>query len=83
MKYGRPDIVHWYENPYKKALRRLIARQDNIWTSPRSYLKGLSNVPIKIGDNYIAGIKTLDDASAPNEIQLELFDDASIKERLG
>ena len=34
-------------------------------------------------DNYIAGIKTLDDASAPNEIQLELFDDASIKERLG
>ncbi len=52
MKYGRPDIVHWYENPYKKALRRLIARQDNIWTSPRSYLKGLSNVPIKIGDHH-------------------------------
>ena len=34
-------------------------------------------------ENYIAGIKNFDDETGTNEIQLQLFDDATIKERLG
>jgi carbamoyltransferase len=52
MHYGEPDVIHWYENPYKKALRRLIAGQSNIWNSPRSFLRQAPQVPIKIGDHH-------------------------------
>lgn len=52
MHYGEPDVIHWYENPYTKALRRLLAGQRNIWNSPRSFLKQAPCVPIKIGDHH-------------------------------
>ena len=29
LEYGKPDIIHWYENPYKKALRKFVADQPN------------------------------------------------------
>ena len=29
-KYGAPDLVVWYENPYLKALRQLLAGQNNV-----------------------------------------------------
>ena len=52
MHYGEPDVMHWYENPFTKALRRLLAGQKNIWNSPRSFLHDAPNVPIKIGDHH-------------------------------
>jgi len=38
LEYGQPDIIHWYENPYKKALRKFVADQPNKWMNPRKYL---------------------------------------------
>ena len=40
LEYGQPDIIYWYENPYKKALRKIYAGQSNVWLSPKKYLKG-------------------------------------------
>jgi len=39
LEFGEPDTIYWYENPHKKALRKLIAGQSNIWSSPKKYLK--------------------------------------------
>jgi len=38
-RYGEPDYVYWYENPYLKSTRRLYAGQPRIWNSPKKYLK--------------------------------------------
>jgi len=35
---GKPDEVHWYENPILKATRKIYAGQDNVWLSPKKYL---------------------------------------------
>jgi len=48
LQYGFPDKIYWYENPYKKALRKIYAGQSNIWLNPKKYLKqwGIQNVSI-------------------------------------
>ena len=38
-KYGEPDNVYWYENPYLKATRKLYAGQSRVWMNPKKYLK--------------------------------------------
>ena len=39
--WGRPDQIYWYENPYKKTLRQLIAGQGWKWrdNNTKNYLK--------------------------------------------
>ena len=39
LSFGLPDIVYWYEDPYKKALRKLYAGQPNKWMNPKKYMK--------------------------------------------
>ena len=53
LSFGHPDIIYWYENPYKKALRKLYARQPNKWMNPKKYLKQWGiNGEIKYGDHH-------------------------------
>jgi carbamoyltransferase len=53
LKFGNPDIIHWYEDPYKKALRKLYAGQPNKWMNPRTYLKGYGiDAKVKYGNHH-------------------------------
>ena len=53
LSFGHPDVIYWYENPYKKALRKLYARQSNKWMNPKKYLKQWGiNGEIKYGDHH-------------------------------
>ena len=38
-KYGEPDYVYWYENPWLKWTRKKYAGQQRPWVSPKKYLK--------------------------------------------
>ena len=40
-KYGEPDYVYWYENPWLKWSRKKYASQQRPWVSPKKYLKHL------------------------------------------
>ena len=40
LSFGHPDIIYWYEDPYKKSLRKLFAGQSDIWLNPKKYLQG-------------------------------------------
>ena len=40
-KYGEPDRVYWYENPWLKWTRKKWAGQKHAWMSPKQYLKDL------------------------------------------
>lgn len=53
LSYGQPDIIHWYEDPYKKALRKYKAGQPNKWMNPRKYLSeyGIQG-EIKYGNHH-------------------------------
>jgi carbamoyltransferase len=54
LSFGMPDKIYWYEDPYKKALRKLYAGQKNIWLSPKKYLKqwGLQHVSLQYGNHH-------------------------------
>ena len=39
LSYGEPEKVYWYENPILKAGRKIYAGQNEIWLTPKSYLK--------------------------------------------
>lgn len=54
LSFGHPDIIYWYEDPYKKALRKLYAGQPNKWMNPKKYLTqwGIHNVSIKYGNHH-------------------------------
>lgn len=54
LSYGMPDKIYWYENPYKKALRKLYAGQNNIWLNPKRYLQqwGIRNVSIQYENHH-------------------------------
>lgn len=47
LKFGKPELVCWYENPYKKTLRQLIAGQGWIQN-----VKKYVDVPIKYYDHH-------------------------------
>jgi carbamoyltransferase len=47
LKFGKPELVCWYENPYKKTLRQLIAGQGWIQN-----VKKYIDVPIKYYDHH-------------------------------
>lgn len=37
-KYGRPDLIVWYERPWLKSLRQIKAGQGWSYTSPKKYM---------------------------------------------
>lgn len=47
LKFGKPELVCWYENPYKKTLRQLLAGQGWIQN-----VKKYVDVPIKYYDHH-------------------------------
>jgi len=51
--FGHPDIIYWYEDPYKKALRKLYAGQPKKWMNPKKYLSkwGISG-EVKYGNHH-------------------------------
>ena len=70
LSFAPPDIIYWYEDPYKKALRKLYAGQPNKWMNPKKYLKqwGIQNVSLHYGNHHgshaAAGFATSDFDSA-------------------
>ena len=40
LSYGEPDVIHWYESPILKNLRRLHAGQKWNFDRVKTYLKG-------------------------------------------
>ena len=53
LRYGQPDVIYWYENPYKKALRKLWAGQPDKWMNPRDYLSNYGIYgDIKYGNHH-------------------------------
>lgn len=51
LKYGEPENVYWYENPYKKTVRQLVAGQGWKWTD-NNIKKYLSQWNIKSKIHY-------------------------------
>lgn len=47
LKFGKPELVCWYENPYKKIIRQLLAGQGWI-----ENVKKYVDVPIKYYDHH-------------------------------
>jgi carbamoyltransferase len=47
LKFGKPELICWYENPYKKTLRQLLAGQGFIQN-----VKKYVDVPIKYYDHH-------------------------------
>ena len=47
LKFGKPELVCWYENPYKKTFRQLLAGQGWIQN-----VKKYVDVPIKYYDHH-------------------------------
>lgn len=54
LTYGNIDSIVWFENPYKKSLRRLIAGQHPWWEFPSSELKkfDLEKIPLHYVDHH-------------------------------
>lgn len=52
-EFGKPDIVHWYENPYKKWMRKIYARQSDAWLNPKKYLLNYNiDVPVQYSNHH-------------------------------
>jgi carbamoyltransferase len=55
LEYGKPDIIVWYEKPFKKFLRRLVV--DKLW-QPYSVKKTFEmyrvNAPIQYVDHHVS-----------------------------
>ena len=59
LQYGTPDVIAWYENPYKKKIRQLYAGQYETAVDmdelPKNYLKQfpeLAGIPIEYQDHH-------------------------------
>ena len=59
LQYGIPDVIAWYENPYKKKIRQLYAGQYetafDMDELPKNYLKQfpeLTGIPIEYQDHH-------------------------------
>ncbi len=53
LKWGKPSIVYWYENPLLKWTRKKWAKQPRAWLSPKKYLKQYGiTAPIKWGNHH-------------------------------
>ena len=55
LKFGDPDVIHWYENPLLKATRRICAGQKNWYKNPKSYFSDVGwdiTCPIEWGNHH-------------------------------
>lgn len=56
LQWGKPDVVAWYEKPWKKALRQIRSGEWKyvpILVSPKKYLKQFGiNCPVKTYDHH-------------------------------
>tara|TARA_R110000782_G_scaffold11338_1_gene34574 strand:+ start:75 stop:1538 length:1464 start_codon:yes stop_codon:yes gene_type:complete len=56
MQYGMPDVVAWYEKPWKKNIRKMITREYayvGFEGSPAKYMKQFGIIaPVKIFDHH-------------------------------
>jgi carbamoyltransferase len=86
LKFGKPEIIHWYEKPKLRAMRRLLSGQGLIRFSVRQYLEhfGLKDIPVEFAYHHeshaAAGFYTspYDDATALVIDAIGEFDTASI-----
>lgn len=85
MKFGTPDVIHWYEKPKLRAMRRLLAGQGIVRFSARQYLADYGlKVPIEFASHHeshaAAGFYTseFDNATALVIDAIGEFDTASI-----
>ena len=54
-KYGNPDLVCWYEKPWKKAFRKLTANKNWELENPKLYMNRFGVVaPIKTCDHHFS-----------------------------
>lgn len=59
LQYGKPDVIAWYENPYKKKVRQLYAGQYSTALDmeelPKKYLQQfpeLKGIPIEYQEHH-------------------------------
>jgi carbamoyltransferase len=54
LKFGKPSLIHWYEKPWKRTLRRLICGMGWNHFSPKKYLRETFNIttPIKYASHH-------------------------------
>lgn len=86
LKFGIPDIIHWYENSWMRMIRRLISGMGFVKFHPKQYLAkyGITGVKIKMADHHeshaAAGFFTSGMASATTLVidAIGEFDTASI-----
>lgn len=56
LKYGEPDVVAWYEKPWKKNIRKLLTgewRYSPLDSHPKKYMKKFGiKAPVKLFDHH-------------------------------
>lgn len=85
LKFGNPDIIHWYEKPKLRAMRRFLSGQGIVRFSVRQYLADYGlEVPVEFASHHeshaAAGFYTsrFDSATALVIDAIGEFDTASI-----
>ncbi len=85
LKFGKPEVIHWYEKPKLRAMRRFLAGQGLVRFSVRQYLKEFGlDVPVLFAYHHeshaAAGFYTsrFDSATALVIDAIGEFDTASI-----
>lgn len=85
LKFGKPDVIHWYEKPKLRAMRRLFSGQGIVRFSVRQYLADYGlQVPVEFASHHeshaAAGFYTsrFDSATALVIDAIGEFDTASI-----
>ena len=85
LKFGEPQVIHWYEKPKLRAMRRLLSGQGLVRFSVRQYLKEFGlEVPVQFASHHeshaAAGFytSTFDTATALVIDAIGEFDTASI-----
>lgn len=86
LEFGKPEVIHWYEKPKLRGMRRLLSGQGLVRFSVRQYLKefGLDGIPVEFAYHHeshaAAGFYTspFDDAAVLVIDAIGEFDTATI-----
>ena len=86
LEFGKPEVIHWYEKPKLRGMRRFLAGQGLVRFSVRQYLKhfGLEGIPVEFAYHHeshaAAGFYTspFDDAAVLVIDAIGEFDTATI-----
>lgn len=54
LQFGKPDVIHWYENSWMRMLRRFVCGMGYVYFHPKDYLAkyGITGVKIKMADHH-------------------------------